>query len=69
MGIGNVFWTAGISCLYFSFLQLFFGAERPPIQVLPVVGYTIYMIIVGRKRVVYWEKLRTFKVHAVVVAI
>lgn len=69
MNIGNVFWTVGISCLYFSFLQLFWGTERPLIQVLPVVGYTIYMIIVGRKHAVYWEKLRTFKVHAAVLAV
>jgi len=69
MMIGNVFWTAGISCLYFSFLQLFWGSERSLIQVLPVVGYTVYMIIAGRKHAVYWEKLRTFKVHAVVLVI
>lgn len=69
MSLGNVFWTAGISCLYFSFLQLFFGTERLLIQILPVAGYTIYMMVAGGKRAVYWEKLRTFKVHAVVLAI
>lgn len=69
MSMGNVFWTAGISCLYLSFLQVFFGTESLMIQILSVAGYTIYMIIAGRKRAVYWEKLRTFKVHAVVLAI
>jgi len=69
MMIGNVFWTAGMSCLYFSFLQLVWGTDRPLIQVLPVIGYTIYMIMAGAKRAVYWEKLRIFKIHAVVLAI
>lgn len=69
MMIGNVFWTAGMSCLYFSFLQLFWGTDRPLIQVLPVIGYTIYMMAAGGKRAVYWEKLRTFKIHAVVLVI
>jgi len=79
MRLGNVFWTVGISCLYFSFLQLFWGNPQGNllfdgikgvlIQFLPVIGYTVYMLIEGKNHAVYWEKIRTFKVHAVVVAV
>ena len=68
MRIGNMFWIAGISCLYFSFLQLFWG-EGAPVQILPVAGYAVYMLATGEKHAIYWEKIRIFKVHAVVLVV
>lgn len=119
MNTGNAFWTAGVSCLYLSFLRLFLGysqadplfavtvlflglsvyisgmlrktgkpigillllipvvaasgmiagTENLLIPVFPVIVYGIYMIMAGAEKAVYWEKIRTFKVLAVVLAV